>query len=208
MTKAVFFDRDGVLNEEVGFLHRMEDVRFVPGAVEAVAEIADRDDWMVFIITNQSGIGRGYYSEDEYLEFEREYLGELSRLSGGRAKVDKVYYCPHHPTKGIGKYRVDCECRKPKPGMLLAAADDFGVDLERSYIIGDKRSDIAAGAAAGCAGILVGTGYGGQGGTGCDIVPDATAADVCEAVSLILSRKVVLLGLSEKVGNVPILRRR
>jgi D-glycero-D-manno-heptose 1,7-bisphosphate phosphatase len=149
MNKAIFLDRDGVLNEDPGFLHRIEDLKFYPGVIDALIEFS-QTDYIIVIVTNQPGIGRGYYTEKEYLAFEKEYLYELDRLSDGKIRIDKVYYCPHHPTAGIGKYKIVCECRKPASGMLLNAQKEFNIDFSLSYMIGDKRSDIQAGKTVGC----------------------------------------------------------
>jgi D-glycero-D-manno-heptose 1,7-bisphosphate phosphatase len=154
--EAVFLDRDGTLIEEVSYLAEPEQVRFVPGAAEAVRKL-NGAGLLVIVVTNQSGVARGYFPESR-VAVVHERLTALLGEHG--AKVDAFYYCPHHPTEGGGAYRVECECRKPKPGMLLAAARDFDIDLARSWVIGDKRCDAEAGAAAGCRTVLVRTGHG------------------------------------------------
>jgi D-glycero-D-manno-heptose 1,7-bisphosphate phosphatase len=171
MNKAIFLDRDGVLNEDPGFLHKIEDLKFYPGVIYTLIELS-KTDYKIIIVTNQPGIGRGLYSELEYLAFEKEYLDRLAKQSEGKIRIDKIYYCPHHPTKGIGKYKKICECRKPEPGMLLNAQKDFNIDFSKSFMIGDKRSDIQAGQTVGCKTILVETGCAGKGGEGCDVSPD------------------------------------
>jgi D,D-heptose 1,7-bisphosphate phosphatase len=187
MNRAVFLDRDGVINEEVGFLHKKKDIKFYPQAIEAL-KILSGSAYKIIIITNQAGIGRGLYTEEEYGKFEKEYIDELAKFAK-EIRIDKIYHCPHHPAEGVGGYKVDCECRKPKPGMLFQAQKDFNLNLGESYIIGDKRSDIEAGRAAGCKTILVNTGYGGRGGEKADFMEvksDFITTDIKSALSVIL----------------------
>jgi D-glycero-D-manno-heptose 1,7-bisphosphate phosphatase len=152
--KAVFLDRDGTINEESGYLYRWEDCHFIPGAEEAVANLA-RAGFLVVVVTNQSGIARGYYTEDD-LNSLHQYMERKIVAAGGR--VDGWYYCPHHPEYTL--HKSECNCRKPLPGMLKLAAEELGIDLAASWMIGDKMADIDAGIAAGCRAILVRTGYG------------------------------------------------
>jgi D-glycero-D-manno-heptose 1,7-bisphosphate phosphatase len=154
----VFLDRDGVLIEEVGYLSGPDQARLVSGAAEAVARL-NRLGVPVVVVTNQAGVARGRFAEERVGEVHR-YLGDLLARAG--AAVDRWYYCPHHPTAGLGPYRVECDCRKPRPGMLLTAASELGLDLPRSFLIGDKLSDLEAGARAGCTTLLVRTGYGAE----------------------------------------------
>ncbi len=185
-TKAIFLDRDGVLNLDPGFLHKREDLEFYPDVIDGLIELTK----MVFkliIVTNQAGIARGIYSEDTYKKFEKEFIDELNILSNNKITIDAVYYCPHHPTEGVGKYKQNCECRKPNSGMLRTSQKDFNLDLTKSFIIGDRRSDIQAGKNVGCKTILVQTGHAGQGGTGCEIIPDYKVANFAEAVKIIKS---------------------
>ena len=154
--RAVFLDRDGTINEEREYLHRVEDFAFIPGAAEAIGRLKDAG-FCVVVVTNQSGIGRGYYDEAALCVLHSHLDRELDRFG---AAIDAYYFCPHHPEHGVGDYRQECACRKPMPGMLVKAAADLGIDLRRSYIIGDKLADVAAGLAAGCRPILVRTGYG------------------------------------------------
>lgn len=149
-TKAAFFDRDGVINEEVGFLYRIEDLRFLKGAKEAVALLA-RLGYKVFVVTNQSGIARGYYTVAD-MEKLHAYMARELEAVGGR--IDKFYYCPHHREGKVKEYAVDCECRKPKPGMVLTALREFNLDRKRCFLIGDSERDVEAAEAAGVRGFL------------------------------------------------------
>ena len=156
MTPAVFLDRDGTLLEEAGYLDRLERLAFFSFGIDAV-RLLNRGGYAVVIITNQSGVGRGMY-EEAFVVRVHEVVDERIRAGGGR--IDGYYYCPHHPEAEIAKYRRDCDCRKPGPGMLRQAAGDLDLDLSRSFTVGDKWTDVQAGVAAGARGILVRTGYG------------------------------------------------
>jgi len=147
---ALFLDRDGVVNIDAGYTYRQDEFVFVDGIFDLVAQ-ASKQGYLVFIVTNQAGIGRQYYSEADFWLLMDWVVAEFLVRDG---KIDKVYFCPHHPQHGIGAYHCDCECRKPKPGMLLQAAKDFDIDLVRSIFIGDKKSDMDAGAAAGVGTLL------------------------------------------------------
>ena len=141
---AVFLDRDGTVVEDPGYLHQPDQLRLFPGAAQAI-NLLNRQGFQVILVTNQAGIGRGYYSEQDFWRVQAR-LDEALQCSA--ARVDAVYFCPHHPDVG-------CACRKPAPGMLLTAAAERAVELGRSYVIGDKWSDVAAGAAAGCRTVLL-----------------------------------------------------
>ncbi|HVK18849.1 MAG TPA: HAD family hydrolase [Fimbriiglobus sp.] len=154
--EAVFLDRDGTLIEEVNYLSRVEQVRLIPGAAAAVRRVNEAGVRVV-VVTNQAGVARGYFPESRVAEVHAHLSALLSEQG---AHMDAYYYCPHHAAEGVGAFRVDCDCRKPKPGMLRAAAADLGLDLTRSWMIGDKVCDLKAGAAAGCRTVLVQTGYG------------------------------------------------
>jgi D-glycero-D-manno-heptose 1,7-bisphosphate phosphatase len=142
---ALLLDRDGVINVDTGYLHRIADCRFVDGIFELVGDFAARG-FAIVIVTNQAGIGRGYYGEAEFATLMGWMRGEF-QLHG--ITITAVYHCPDHPTEGIGIYRRDNPWRKPGPGMFLQAAADHALDLGRSWCIGDKTSDIEAGLAAG-----------------------------------------------------------
>jgi D-glycero-D-manno-heptose 1,7-bisphosphate phosphatase len=154
--RAVFLDRDGTINEEKEYLYRAEDFVFIPGAVEGITRLKGAG-YLVVVVTNQSGIGRGYYSEADLKKLHSHMEGELAKAG---TCLDGYYFCPHHPDQGLGPYAVHCDCRKPLPGMLRKAARDLGIDLTSSWMVGDKLADVTAGRAAGCRSILVRTGYG------------------------------------------------
>ncbi|KVN31299.1 D,D-heptose 1,7-bisphosphate phosphatase [Burkholderia stagnalis] len=145
VTPALFLDRDGVVNVDTGYLHRPEDCRFVPGIFDLV-RAANCAGYRVFVVTNQAGIGRGFYTEETFHVFTDWMVGEFAEQD---AVIDKVYFCPHHPDAGVGAYKIHCDCRKPKPGMLFAARDEFDVDMSHSIMVGDNRTDIEAAQSAG-----------------------------------------------------------
>ena len=154
--KAIFLDRDGTINVDKDYLYKIEDFQFEPKADEALKILYDLG-YILIVVTNQSGIARGYYSEED-VEILHQDLSKILQEKG--IEISKFYYCPHHPEKGIGKYKVECQCRKPKTGMLDAAIKDLNIDVENSYMIGDTLADIDAGFNAGLTSILVKTGHG------------------------------------------------
>ena len=145
MRKALFLDRDGVINVEKHYVYRIEDFVFIPGIFELCAT-AMRLEYRLVVITNQAGIGRGYYTEADYQRLT-DWMLDVFRARG--IEINRVYHCPYHPTEGIGEYRQESFDRKPNPGMILKAKRDFDLDLSQSVLIGDKDSDIEAGRAAG-----------------------------------------------------------
>lgn len=154
--KAVFLDRDGTINVEVEYLSRVEEFQFIPGAPLALKRLKDAG-FLLVVVTNQSGIARGYYDEADLERVHRHMHEELESFG---VEIDACYFCPHHPSHGVGQYRQECSCRKPLPGMLLSAARELDIDLAASYMVGDKLADVEAGLKAGCAPLLVLTGYG------------------------------------------------
>lgn len=144
-SKAIFLDRDGVINEDHGYTFLPEDFDFLEGVFPACRRFVS-SGYKLIVVTNQSGIARGYYSEEEF-ETVTDYMLEKFRQQG--INIDAVYHCPHHAKEGFGDYKVECDCRKPKPGMLLKAALEYNIDLSESVMIGDKVSDMQAGKAAG-----------------------------------------------------------
>jgi len=147
--RAVFLDRDGTINEDVGYLHKPDDVRLLPGSAEAIRAL-NQAGWLVILVSNQSGIGRGLFDEAALTSVQERLNRELGQTG---AHIDAAFYCPHAPGD-------NCRCRKPSPGLLQRAAQDFRIDLGRSWMIGDHASDIAAGRQAGCRTALVLTGHG------------------------------------------------
>jgi len=147
---CAFLDRDGIINYDRGHLCDTTEFEFTPGMPEAIKMLNDAG-WLAIVITNQAGIGRGKYTEQEFEAFTA-WIDD--RLAGGGAHVDAVYHCPHHPTAGVGEYRRECECRKPSPGMVLRAIAEWEPDIARSFLLGDKESDVEAARAAGVRGVL------------------------------------------------------
>ncbi len=154
---AVFLDRDGVIIDEVNYLARVEQVRVIPGAAAAIRRL-NAAGIPVVVVTNQAGVARGYFPESQ-VAVVHDHLSKVLADEAG-ARIDHYDYSPFHPTEGVGEYKRDTDCRKPNPGMLLRSAAKLGLDLGGSWMVGDKLSDLQAGAAAGCRTILVRTGYG------------------------------------------------
>ncbi len=145
MRPALFLDRDGVINVDHAYVHRQEDFEFIDGIFELVRR-ARAASYRVFVVTNQAGIARGYYTEDD---FHRLTAWMQGRFAAEGAAIDRVYFCPFHAEHGVGRYKLDSPLRKPRPGMILQATQEFGVDLARSLLVGDMVTDIQAGEAAG-----------------------------------------------------------
>lgn len=142
--KALFLDRDGVINVDHGYVHRIEDFQFVPGILEVLLR-ARAAGYVLVVVTNQAGIARGYYDEDQFRTLT-DWM--TATLAGAGAAIERVYHCPHHPD-GLGHYRRHCDHRKPMPGMILKAAAELHLDLSASLLVGDKETDIEAGRRAG-----------------------------------------------------------
>ncbi|MGN1393224.1 MAG: D-glycero-beta-D-manno-heptose 1,7-bisphosphate 7-phosphatase [Succinivibrionaceae bacterium] len=145
MIPAIFLDRDGVINKEYDYVHTIDDFEFIERTIEALKIIKEKG-YAIVIVTNQSGIARGLYTEEDFLKLT-EWMDWTLQDKG--IILDGIYYCPHHPTNGIGKYKCECNCRKPKPGMILESARDLKINLKKSYMVGDQGSDIDAGISAG-----------------------------------------------------------
>jgi len=185
MTPAVFFDRDGTLNEEVGYLGRPDRLVLFPYTVEALRLIA-RSGYRIVIITNQAGVAKGLFDEAAVHAVNGAVT---ARLAAGGVPVAGIYYCPHLAEATVPEYRVDCDCRKPRPGMLRRAERELGLDLPRSWVVGDRWLDVQLAAAVGArGGLLVRTGYGeveeGQAPPG--VTPAAIVSNVLEAASWII----------------------
>jgi D-glycero-D-manno-heptose 1,7-bisphosphate phosphatase len=184
---AVFVDRDGTLNEEVEFLRTPEELSLIPGAAAAVRTL-NTLGIITCVISNQSGVARGYLTEDDLIPIHARLEEELQ---AGGAHVDRIYYCPHHPTEGDFPYKIACDCRKPNPGMLKKGEIELGIDLRRSFVIGDRIADIQAGQAVGARTVLVLTGYGKASLAECQherVTPDFIAPSIVEAVEFIEER--------------------
>ncbi|HGY54329.1 MAG TPA: D-glycero-beta-D-manno-heptose 1,7-bisphosphate 7-phosphatase [Caldithrix abyssi] len=156
MNKAVFLDRDGTINEEMGYINhisRFVIFDFVPEAIR----ILNEGGFKVVVVTNQSGVARGYFDEQLVKEVHKKLIEKVEQAG---AHIDGIYYCPHHPREGKPPYRLDCECRKPKTGMIQKAKDALNIDINRSFIIGDRYKDIEFGYKAGLRPVMVLTGYG------------------------------------------------
>jgi D-glycero-D-manno-heptose 1,7-bisphosphate phosphatase len=149
-------DRDGTVSDEVGYLNHVSRLRVFPWSAEAI-RILNASPLLAILVTNQAGVARGYFKEEMIGAVHDRLVDELARDG---ARLDAIYYCPHHPTAGEPPYRTDCECRKPRPGMLTRAGLEHGVDLAASYVVGDKYSDVRLAHAVGATGVLVLTGYG------------------------------------------------
>lgn len=142
---ALFLDRDGVINVDHGYVYKFDAVEFVDGIFELVAA-AKKAGYLVVVVTNQAGIGRGYYSEADFHALMNWMKAHFVEQGG---QIDAVYFCPHHPEHGIGEYRRESDCRKPAPGMLFQASQDLNIDLAQSVMVGDKASDMEAARSAG-----------------------------------------------------------
>jgi len=168
---AVFLDRDGTINAEKNYLHKIAEFEFIPGAPEAIKRLKDAG-FLVIVVSNQAGVARGYFDEEAVRTLHRHIQSELA---GYGTSIDAFYFCPHHPEEGVGPFRVSCDCRKGEPGMLLQAAEDYNIDLGKSFMVGDKLADIEAGKRAGCQSLLVLTGYG----ESVKFSPEAASVEKC-----------------------------
>ena len=151
---AVFIDRDGTISEEVGYVNHPSRFRVFPYSAEAIRILND-NGWLAIVITNQAGVARGYFPEDMIASVHDRLKTDLAN-----AQLDAIYYCAHHPSVGEPPYRVDCDCRKPKPGLIDCAAKDFEIDLEARWMVGDRYSDVELARNAGLHSAFVLSGYG------------------------------------------------
>ena len=182
MIAAVFLDRDNVIVEDVGYVHKIKDFKLVSNAIEGLKLLKK---YTLFIITNQSGIGRGYYALKDFENFNNHLLNELKKH---KIKIQKTYYCPHMPED-------NCECRKPKIKLLKDVEKEFNIDLKKSFVIGDRKSDFEMGRNAGCKTILVLTGDGTKAKD--EVKADFAAKDLLEAAEWILKNDL-LCGLKPR----------
>lgn len=144
LTPALFLDRDGVINLDKGYVHQAAECEFVEGIFDLVKR-ANALGYKVIVVTNQAGIARGYYTEAQFQDFSDWMKNEFSR---NQAHIDEIYFCPHHPVHGLGQYHIECDCRKPAPGMFLKAQAAFNIDMQASVMVGDNISDVEAAIAA------------------------------------------------------------
>ena len=156
LAPTVFLDRDGTLIEEVGYLSHLDRIALYPWSIESV-KLLNRAGFKVVVVTNQAGVARGLFDED-FIDEAHRFLEK--KFSDGGATIDKFYYCPHHPEASVEAYRSECDCRKPKAGMLWKAAQELQLELSHSFVIGDRLSDLRLGPAVGAKSVLVRTGYG------------------------------------------------
>jgi D-glycero-D-manno-heptose 1,7-bisphosphate phosphatase len=185
--KAVFLDRDGTICEEVGYLDSVEKMRLIPRAAEAVRRINARG-FKTIVVTNQSGVARGYFTEERLQTLHEELVKQLKEEG---AHLDGIYYCPHHPEGETYPYRTICDCRKPATGLLLKAAEKLDVNLQTSFMIGDHYSDVECAHRAGARGILLLTGHGQAAWSQRDqwqVAPDWVAEDLFAAVQWVLEQ--------------------
>ncbi len=188
MKRAVFIDRDGTISEEVGYINHPSRFRLFPYAAAALKHL-NENGWLAIVTTNQAGVARGYFSE-EMIQTVHDSM--TKELANGGARLDAVYYCAHHPSVGDPPYRVDCDCRKPKPGLISRAAQDFEIDLAASWMVGDRYSDVELARNAGVKSAFVMSGYG-RGEwehqrAGWRQQPDLVSANLLEAVEAIVSQ--------------------
>jgi D-glycero-D-manno-heptose 1,7-bisphosphate phosphatase len=184
--RAVFMDRDGTISEEIGYVNHPARYRVFPYSAAAVRLLNDAG-WLAILVTNQAGVARGYFTEDLIGAVHGVLEEELGRE---HARLDAIYYCAHHPSVGQPPYRYDCDCRKPRPGLIRRAAEDFDIDLDGSWMIGDRYSDIELAHNAGVRSAFVLSGYG-RGEweyqrEAWKSAPDLVAEDLLEAVRQIL----------------------
>ncbi|HEV8367886.1 MAG TPA: HAD family hydrolase [Pyrinomonadaceae bacterium] len=184
---ALFMDRDGTISEEVGYVNHPSRFRLFPYSAAAVKKL-NENDWLAIVVTNQAGVARGYFSEDVVVAIHDQLKRQLENE---RAQIDAIYYCAHHPTVGEPPYRLDCDCRKPKAGLIKRATEDFDIDLPASWMVGDRYSDVELAHNAGlrCAFVLSGYGRGEweYQRAAWKLQPDLVCENLLEAVESILS---------------------
>jgi D-glycero-D-manno-heptose 1,7-bisphosphate phosphatase len=184
-------DRDGTLSHEVGYVNHPSRFRLFPWAVDAV-RLVNRSGWAAIVVTNQAGVARGYFPESVIHEV---HAGMNAAMQSGGARFDAVYFCPHHPSVGEPPYRLDCDCRKPRPGLLRKAESELQIDLERSWVVGDRHGDLELAWGVGARGALVKSGYGlgevTHFAAGWKRSPDLVAEHLLDAVTRIFQAEAV-----------------
>lgn len=181
LKRAVFLDRDGTIIKQVELLHKVSEVKLLPGAARAIKEI-NKLGFLAIVITNQPVVARGIISPKEV---DKIHAVLIDRLNKKGARLDDIYYCPHHPEANMEKYRVKCRCRKPNIGMILKAAKQSGLNLKKSFMVGDSTRDVLAGNRAGLKVVLVKTGHGGKDVWQFRSKPDFVVKNLSEAVKII-----------------------
>ena len=156
MKKTVFLDRDGTINQDIGYLNHPDQLELIPRAADAIRLLNDAG-FLVVVITNQAGVAKGLIPEEQLPAIQEAFFSLLQKEG---AEIDGYYFCPHYPEGSVEKYTCSCECRKPAPGLLLKASEDMDIDFKRSYVVGDKVSDVQLAHNVGATGVLVLTGYG------------------------------------------------
>lgn len=180
MNKAVFLDRDGVINKEVDVLRDLKQLRLLPGVARVIRQL-NKLGFLIIVVTNQPVIARGWLTEEEVDDIHNVLI---KRLSQKGAQIDAIYYCPHHPNANLKKYRRRCQCRKPNIGLIKKAVKKFKINIKKSFMIGDSTADILAGQRAGLQTILVETGYAGKDGK-YNIKPNFIIKNLSEAIKII-----------------------
>lgn len=195
--RAVFLDRDGTINRDTHFPYRPEELEFEQNAIEGL-RILSTLPLDLIVVANQAGIALGHFTRQQMSEFNAALR---SGIETAGAHIDAFYYCPHLEPKHLKPGQTPCDCSKPAPGMLLEAAKEFEIDCEKSFLVGDKRSDIAAGKAVGCVTILVKTGKAGREGSALNVEPSHKAADLYEAAVMV--RSYLQRESDERVSRAP-----
>lgn len=180
MSQAIILDRDGILIKDNGFIHKIEDIELYPQVIEALQSVDKKTK--LIIITNQAGIAKGIFKEEEYKKV-REHIHELFKQKG--ISITAEYFCPHHPQGTVAPYNKECSCRKPAPGLFQQAIKEHQLNPSKCWTIGDMRRDILAGQRVGMKGILVKTGFGGKGSSGDEVTPNYIAEDLYDAIKFI-----------------------
>jgi len=186
---AVFLDRDGVINVDTDYLCRIKDLVFAPRAMQALIRLSTAlpaNTCKIIVVTNQSGVARGFFTLEQCEQFAQQFVEAVTRESHGKARIDDYLYCPHHPTVGVPPYHADCDCRKPKPGLLTRAQSTYGIDLSASFMIGDQNRDILAGQAAGCYTVFIRSDHSNLDDLDTPTNPNASRTDLYDAAELII----------------------
>ena len=188
---AVFLDRDGVINVDTDYLCQIQQLVFAPRAIDALIRLSEElppELCKIIVVTNQSGVARGLFTEAQCVQFGRDFVEAVTHESRGKARIDDYLYCPHHPAEGAPPYLADCDCRKPKPGLLTRAQSTHDIDLLQSFLVGDQNRDILAGKAASCFTIFIRSYHSNANAHDGDkpTYPDASCINLYDAVEIII----------------------